>query len=205
MRTPEYVAFDTVQRDPWECVRGMDSSFGYNAASSPEDFLTQGDLIDTCAGIVAAGGNLLLNVGPRGVDGSIPDEQLDRLAWLGEWAGGSGASMFESRPWIRCSVVTPDGTRARFWSRGRTVWAVLDRDPSDAATAETVLPGVRSTPTTTVLDVTGDRSSGLALEWSDAPGGLRLGLGRPLGPPSAPTVVEMTDVVAEPIPDRERT
>ncbi len=72
VRTPEYVAFDTVQRDPWECVRGMDSSFGYNAASSPEDFLTHGELIDTCTGIVAAGGNLLLNVGPRGVDGIDP-------------------------------------------------------------------------------------------------------------------------------------
>ncbi len=205
VRTPEYVAFDTVQRDPWECVRGIDSSFGYNAASSPEDFLTHGGLIGTCTGIVAAGGNLLLNVGPRGVDGSIPDEQLDRLAWLGEWAAGSGASMFASRPWIRSGVVMPDGTRARFWARGRAVWAVLDRDPSGAGTTDTVLPGVRPTPTTTVVDVTGDRSSGVVLDWSGDPGGLRLGLGRPVGPPSAPTVVEMTDVVAAPIPDQERT
>lgn len=205
VRTPEYVAFDTVQRDPWECVRGMDSSFGYNAASSPEDFLTHGDLIDTCAGIVAAGGNLLLNVGPRGVDGSIPDEQLERLAWLGEWATGSGASMFESRPWVRCSAATSDGTRARFWARGRTVWAVLDRDPSRSPASDTVLPGVRPTPTTSVADATRDRSGDRPLEWSEDPAGLRVRLGCAVGPPSAPTVVAMTDVVADPILDQERT
>ncbi len=68
-----------------------------------------------------------------------------------------------------------------------------------------MLPGVRPTPTTTVVDVTGDPSAGRPLEWSDDPGGLRLELGRPVGPPSAPTVVEMTDVVADPIPDQERT
>ena len=37
------------------------------------------------ADIVAKGGNLLLNVGPRGVDAQIPDEQLARLDWLGTW------------------------------------------------------------------------------------------------------------------------
>ena len=31
VRTPEYVSFDDVQRTPWECVRGIDQSFGYNA------------------------------------------------------------------------------------------------------------------------------------------------------------------------------
>ena len=42
VRTPEYVSFPTIQREPWECVRGMDHSFGYNAASGPDDFLGAG-------------------------------------------------------------------------------------------------------------------------------------------------------------------
>ena len=36
VRTPEYAVFPDVQRTPWECVRGMDHSFGYNAQSRPE-------------------------------------------------------------------------------------------------------------------------------------------------------------------------
>ena len=74
VRTPEYVAFDDDRSaTPWECVRGMDHSFGYNAqlaagaTSSPDDELLW-SLID----IVAKGGNLLLNVGPRGVDAKSP-------------------------------------------------------------------------------------------------------------------------------------
>ena len=78
VRTPEYVVFDDVQRKPWECVRGMDQSFGYNACSRPEHFLAQDELLWMLTDIVAKGGNLLLNVGPRGVDAQIPDEQLTR-------------------------------------------------------------------------------------------------------------------------------
>jgi len=87
VRTPEYVAFDDVQRTPWECVRGMDHSFGYNAWSRPEDFIAHDDLLWLLADIAAKGGNLLLNVGPRGTDGGVPDEQVDRLGWLADWIG----------------------------------------------------------------------------------------------------------------------
>jgi alpha-L-fucosidase len=75
VRTPEYAVFDEIQQKPWECVRGMDRSFAYNAASGPEHFLTRDELLWMVTDIVAKGGNLLLNVGPRGVDAQIPDEQ----------------------------------------------------------------------------------------------------------------------------------
>ena len=83
-RTPEYVTFDEAPADPWELVRGMDRSFGYNAQSCPEDFLTRDELLGTLADVNAKGGNLLLNVGPRGMDAAIPDEQQVRLDWLAE-------------------------------------------------------------------------------------------------------------------------
>ena len=90
VRTPEYVVFDDVQRKPWECVRGMDQSFGYNASSRPEHFLARDELQWMLTDITAKGGNLLLNVGPRGVDAQIPDEQLTRLDWLAEWVVPNG-------------------------------------------------------------------------------------------------------------------
>ena len=58
----------------------------------------------SCSGrfvdIVAKGGNLLLNVGPRGVDAQIPDEQLARLDWLAEWIGPRPAALHATRPWV---------------------------------------------------------------------------------------------------------
>ena len=45
-------------------------------ASRPEHFLDTDELLWMLTDIVAKGGNLLLNVGPRGVDAQIPDEQL---------------------------------------------------------------------------------------------------------------------------------
>ena len=99
VQTPEYVVFDDVRRTPWECVRGMDQSFGYNRMSGPEQFLTDDELLDMAADITSKGGNLLLNVGPRGEDAAIPDEQRSRLDTLAQWAGhGPGSAMSGSRP-----------------------------------------------------------------------------------------------------------
>jgi alpha-L-fucosidase len=98
VRTPEYTTFDDVQRTPWECVRGMDHSFGYNRMSSERDFLTRDDLLWSFVDIIAKGGNLLLNVGPRGEDAAIPDEQLRRLEWLGDFTSEHGDALFGTRP-----------------------------------------------------------------------------------------------------------
>jgi len=71
-RTPEYVTFPGIERTPWEYVRGMDLSFGYNANSRPEDFVSRHELLWQFTDVVANGRDLLVNVGPRGVDASIP-------------------------------------------------------------------------------------------------------------------------------------
>lgn len=168
VRTPEYLTFDEVQREPWECVRGMDRSFGYNRASRPEDFLSRDELLSMFAGIVSTGGNLLLNVGPRGEDATIPDEQLERLGWLGQWTGSEGASVFESRPWVRAADRSVEGVECRFWTRGETVWVAVRSGGSDgsavrdgsvgAVAGERALtvPGVAATPTTEVTSTSGE-------------------------------------------------
>jgi alpha-L-fucosidase len=80
----EYEVHPRAQRRKWECVRGMDKSFGYNRASTDEDFLPRADLLACLDDVVAKNGNLLINVGPRGADGTIPEPQMARLRWLGE-------------------------------------------------------------------------------------------------------------------------
>ncbi|MFE2093954.1 alpha-L-fucosidase [Streptomyces sp. NPDC059460] len=81
-RTPEFARY--TGPDPYEITRGIDHSFGYNRNSSPDAFLSRPALTSLVTETAAAGGNLLLNVGPRGEDATIPAEQQLRLDWLAE-------------------------------------------------------------------------------------------------------------------------
>ncbi|MHB8431608.1 MAG: alpha-L-fucosidase [Acidimicrobiales bacterium] len=211
VRTPEYVTFDDVQPDPWECVRGIDRSFGYNAASRPADFLGHDELLWLLVDIAAKGGNLLLNVGPRGSDGSIPDEQADRLGWLGEWVGPHRRALMDTRPWVHAGTVTAEGRPVRYTARGDTVFALVRNvggttDPGDGSPPDepvtrgrpatppggtsVILTDVRATPTSTVTTL-----SGRSLAWEVAPTGLSVELP---GPPSEaePSVVVLDQVEA---------
>ena len=139
VRTPEYAVFPDARPKKWECVRGMDKSFGYNRASREEDFLSQRELLHSFADIVSKNGNLLLNVGPRGEDAAIPDAQLRRLRWLGEWLRGNGDAVYGTRPWRRAEGATREGVPVRFTARGDTVYAILlGAPPGGALTLEDV-------------------------------------------------------------------
>jgi len=164
VRTPEYVSFPTIQRKPWECVRGMDHSFGYNAASGPDDFLTRRDLLWSFADMVSKNGNLLLNVGPRGVDAQIPDEQRLRLQWLGGWLGAHDAAIRATRPWVRPGDTTVEGTGVRYTARDEDVFAIVER-----AGAVFTFSDLVSTPTTRASLVTGAE-----VPWTATADGLRI-------------------------------
>lgn len=81
-RTPEYARY--TGSDPYEITRGIDHSFGYNRNSGPNAFIDRRTLTSLVRDTAADGGNLLLNVGPRGEDATIPAEQRLRLDWLAE-------------------------------------------------------------------------------------------------------------------------
>jgi alpha-L-fucosidase len=188
VRTPEYVVFDDVQTKAWECVRGMDQSFGYNAESRPEHFLAHDELLWVLTDIVAKGGNLLLNVGPRGVDAQIPDEQLTRLDWLASWVVPNRPAIAATRPWVRPGTTTADGSPLRYTARDETVYAFV-RNPS----ASVVLPDVRATTTTAVTAVAGD-----ALAWKDTPDGISIDLPTHMTGGPEPAVIALNDVAARP-------
>jgi alpha-L-fucosidase len=185
VRTPEYVLFDDVQRTPWECVRGMDQSFGYNRNSRPEHFLAHDELLWMVTDITAKGGNLLLNVGPRGVDAQIPDEQLTRLGWLADWFVPHADAIRATRPWVRPGTTTVEGAQVRYTARDDLVYAFL----ADA-TGPVTLPDVRATSTTAVATV-----DGTPVPWRDTPTGLAVNV--PAGSGSAePSVVALHQVEA---------
>ena len=129
-RTPEYASFPEIQRGKWECVRGMDKSFGFNRNSRPEDFLTHEDLLHSFVDIVSKNGNLLLNVGPRGEDAQIPEIQLERLRWLGAFLEVNGDAIYGTRPWRRAEGTTREGIEVRFTERAGALYATLLGTPS---------------------------------------------------------------------------
>ena len=166
-RTAEYVTLPEIEPMPWEYVRGMDRSFGYNASSGPGDFVSRDDLLWEFTDAIAKGGNLLLNVGPRGVDASIPAEQADRLGWMGEHVRLNGEAIVAARPWAVSGSATPEGSDLRYTARADAVFAFL-RNLGTRAT----LADVRSTPLTRV-----DRLDGGAVSWRDEQAGLVLEFG----------------------------
>jgi len=187
VRTPEYTRFAGIETTPWECVRGMDHSFAYNAASGPDDFLGRDELLETVVDVAAKGGNLLLNVGPRGVDAAIPEEQRRRLSWLAEARPALEAAVFGSRPWVVPGGTTVEGDPVRYTCRGDEVWATLLRP---AATA--TLPGV-------ALEATGDARdlAGTPVPTTATSAGLLLDLREvPLSPDAPPLVVGLRGAVA---------
>lgn len=201
VRTPEYMVFDDVQPDPWECVRGMDHSFGYNRNSEPEHFLTAEHLVATAADIVAKGGNLLLNVGPRGEDAAIPPQQQTLLGALGDWTDGAGRSAVGSRPWVYSHARSGEGHDLRFWAKDRSVFVAAsasspDRvDPenpvsagSGPATEQMTVAEIGITPTTTVHD-----ADGAVVHFSPAVHG---GVEFRWSPPHPWAVLELRDVTA---------
>jgi alpha-L-fucosidase len=182
--TPEYTVFDDVQARPWECVRGMDHSFGYNAASRPEDFLSRDELLWSLVDITAKGGNLLLNVGPRGVDAQIPDEQTTRLSWLADFFGARPGSLAGTRPWVRPGTTTADGVPLRYTARDDAVHAFVRE-----AAPTLRLPDVAATPTTSVTG-----ADGAPRAWRDVGSGIEVDLGA--GTPDAPSSVTLRAVTA---------
>jgi alpha-L-fucosidase len=157
VRTPEYTSFAEIQSTPWECVRGIDHSFGYNRISRNEDFLSRDDLVWSLTDIAAKGGNLLLNVGPRGEDATIPEQQLERLEWLEAFTNGASAALFGTRPWVVAEGRAAGGIEVRYTAQDRAVFAFVRRT-SDVRTAPDVLTlaEVEAGPRTQVHTTSGE-------------------------------------------------
>jgi len=185
VRTPEYAVFDTIRPEPWECVRGIDRSFGFNRASEPDHFLSRGDLLDTAIDIASKGGNLLLNVGPRGEDAQIPAEQLLRLEWLGEWSASVADGLYGTRPWVRPAATSAEGHALRFTAGDSDLWVHVLAEDVDAVT----VPGVAVTAATT------SSVGGQPAAWTAGDTGVRIELP---GPRSRP-VIRLGPVEARPV------
>lgn len=122
-KTPEFVSFDGVQRQPFETVRGFDHGFGFNRTSAEDDFLDREELEQLLVGSAATGGNLVINIGPRGEDAQIPDEQQRRLDWLAELEPLTARALRGTRPWVTPTAQSAEGHSVSFTASGDDVFA----------------------------------------------------------------------------------
>ena len=78
----------------------MNESWGYNAADP--HYKTAVELVHTLCEVAGRGGNLLLNLSPRG-DGTLPPEQEERLAAIQGWMAKNAAAIVGTQaalePW----------------------------------------------------------------------------------------------------------
>ncbi len=187
VRTPEYATFEHIEKTPWECVRGIDKSFGYNRDSVEADFLTHSDLLWMVIDIASMNGNLLLNVGPRGEDATIADEQIVRLDWLAQFRTTLEAALVGTRPWVVPQSANEGPVEIRYTARDRSVFAFVR---GLEQSSQVCLSEVSSTATTVVRD-----AAGAEIAWKMTDDGLVIDSESRVDP-AIPMVIEMVDVTA---------
>ncbi|MEJ1154464.1 alpha-L-fucosidase [Microbacterium marmarense] len=79
-----------IPKRQWEASITMNDSWGWSA--DDRHWKSTATLLGILAEVVAAGGNLLLNVGPTG-DGLFPREATERLEQIGEWTSRNREAM----------------------------------------------------------------------------------------------------------------
>jgi len=81
-RTPEQDPPLSPPEPPWELCMTMNDTWAYRPSDT--SYKSSREIVRIFVECLGGGGNLLLNVGPK-PDGTIPEEQVDRLEDLGRW------------------------------------------------------------------------------------------------------------------------
>ncbi len=97
----------------WEACMTLNTNWGYHAGA--HDWKSAREVIRLLTETSAGGGNLLLNVGPRG-DGSIPEPSEKILRQVGDWLVQNGSFLSNSTRspfgWFNSGRLTTHGSTA---------------------------------------------------------------------------------------------
>jgi alpha-L-fucosidase len=114
-RTPEQQVPEEPLSYTWESCITMGDQWAYK---QNDYYKSARELIHLLVGVVAKGGNLLLNIGPD-ADGQFPQVALDRLEEIAEWMSVNAEAIHGTRP------IAPYKTgRFCLTSKGDTIYAI---------------------------------------------------------------------------------
>jgi len=140
---------ETAEYHPWEECRGIGTSFGFNRTETPDNYSSTEELIKILVSTVAAGGNLLLDIGPA-ADGTIPVIMQQRLLDIGKWLDVNGEAIYGTRAYItdeKQEAINPEANKSIFFTKkGKDVYVILLNWPK----SEVVLKGIKTTSGTKV-------------------------------------------------------
>lgn len=128
--TPEQALPMSAPEDPWEMCLTMSSGWGWQPRDTNYKSATR--IAHDLAEVTSRGGNLLLNVSPKG-DGSLPDIQVERLHSLGAWLESHAESVIGVRPpppsveFYGPATMAPSGTTLYLHVVARPVEALVVR------------------------------------------------------------------------------
>ncbi len=126
--TPEQQLPEVPPTGLWETCLTMNDSWGW--VEDDKHWKGPRQLIERLIETVSAGGNLLLNVGPRG-DGTFPDEATQRLRVIGQWVQRHAESVYGVSPGLtRWQCRLPTSTRAT--ADGERLYIYLTLQPQES-------------------------------------------------------------------------
>lgn len=145
----------------------MNDNWGYFPSDTNYKPISQ--IIRTFVEVIASGGNLLLNIGPK-PDGSIATEQLERLEALGDWIKKHETAVFSTKAGLPYghfygpTLLSKDDTK---------IYLALFDTPKDYISLKGIqnkIKSIKVVGTNEELDF--ERNGGAA--WNNIPGILRI-------------------------------
>lgn len=136
--TPEYTTYDNTVVAKWESSRGLDPySYGYNAETPDDRYMTTEEVVHSLVDIVSKNGNFLLDIGPR-ADGTIPEIMQTRLRETGHWLKTNGEAIYDTTYWSRMAQLGED---LRFTVRPNKAFYIHSlAEPGATLTVEAAVP-----------------------------------------------------------------
>lgn len=121
--------------EPWESVRPIGVSFGWNRAEEPEHVMSGPVVVCLLLDVVATNGNLLLGVSPD-ERGQLPEAQRASLEYVGGWLAAHGDGIYRTRPWGPRTTTTVDGRTVWFTCRDADLFVFIERHDSAPESVE---------------------------------------------------------------------